>query len=130
MEGYFWKTLRVRAEVLPWWVVGLSAASDDGADQGDTTRGSSSWSGRRKGLNHAVHWGHQPLSCSPMKELATLWDRYRDLIVVLVLEEGHNGKPAPVTCLGSLGNLRVEGNAGDRDGAGRGGWGGKGMRHP
>lgn len=69
-----------------------------------------------------------------MKELATLWDRYRDVIVVLVLEEEHNGKPAPVTCLGSLGNLRVEGKAGvgagDLDGAGGGGRGGKGMRLP
>ena len=47
-----------------------------------------------------------------------------DLITVLVLEEMDSGKPAPVTCLGSLGNLRVRGKAGigarDLGRAGRG----------
>lgn len=66
-----------------------------------------------------------------MKQLAKLWDRYGDLMVVLVLEEMDNGKPAPVTSLGSLGNLRVKGRVGvsARDWDRAGGQGRKGVRH-
>ena len=45
-----------------------------------------------------------------MKQLAKLWDRYQDLIVVLV-SLGGDGKRKTCTCLGRLGNLRVKGKA-------------------
>lgn len=66
-----------------------------------------------------------------MKQLAKLWDSCGYLTEVLVLEEMDNERPAPVTCLGNLGNLRIRGKmeVGAKDLGRAGGQEGESVRH-
>lgn len=112
----------MKAEALPWWAAGLSAASNGRAEEGvPLAGGSSSWSPR----------GMPTFEGFPMKQLGKLWDRYGNLTVVQVLQGTENGKFAPVLCLGRLGNPRVKGKerVGARAWDRAGGQGEKDVRH-